>query len=163
MEILQDTSIWVLASFIVFCFIMWKYAKDKFLALLDDRINEIKKEIETAESLRIEAQELLAQYQRKQRDSKKEADQIIATAKQHAKQIKKNAEAELEEMAKRRETLHKERLSRMEENAIQQIQAYAADLALQATQEIITNQLDKKSNVKIVDESIKNVSKQLAA
>jgi F-type H+-transporting ATPase subunit b len=163
MDLLHDTSIWVLASFIVFIFIMWKFAKDKFLALLDNRIEEIKKEIETAEGLRIEAQELLAQYQRKQRDSKKEADQIIATAKQHAKEIKKNAEIELEEMAKRREALHKDRLKRMEENTIQEIQIYAADLALKATQEIISNQLDKKSNVKIVDESIKNVSKQLAA
>ena len=163
MEFFQDPASWILISFIIFCGIMWRFAKDKFLSMIDSRIETIKKEITTAENLRVEAQELLAQYQRKQRDAAKEAQQIVETAKEHAEQIKKDADVELKEAAKRREAQLKERLKRMEDAAIQEIRAYAAELAMQATREIIAEQLDKKANEKLVDESIKSVSKKLAA
>ena len=75
MEFFQDPASWILISFIIFCGIMWRFAKDKFLSMIDSRIETIKKEITTAENLRVEAQELLAQYQRKQRDVAQEAEQ----------------------------------------------------------------------------------------
>jgi F-type H+-transporting ATPase subunit b len=161
MELFQDSSIWVLLSFIVFLGILWVFGRDKFLALLDGKIEEIKKEIETAESLRVESQELLAQYQRKQRDAAKEAEQILETAKKHAAEIKKEAEKELKESMKRREQQLEERIQRMQDSAMQDIRSHAADLALQATTEIITDKLDKKDNEKLVQQSIKNVAGQL--
>lgn len=162
MELFQDTNIWVLISFIVFVIALLKLAKDKVAALLDKRIEEIRKEIDTAESLRIEAQELLAQYQRKQRDAAKEAEEIVANAKQHAAEIQKQAEKDLKEVAKRREQQLKERLERMEQSARQEIQAYAAELAVKATSEIIARQMDKKTNENLINQSIKDVAKQLA-
>ena len=162
MELFQDTSIWVLISFLVFAFVLWKTAKDKVVGMLDKRIEEIRKEIETAESLRVEAQELLAQYQRKQRDAIKEAEEIVATARTHAAEIQKQAEKELTEVAKRREQQLQERLKRMEQNAVQEIRAYAAELAVKATTEIIAKQMDKKTNENLIDQSIKNIARQLA-
>lgn len=161
MEIFQDTGIWVLISFVIFCFIMWKYGKDGILAMLDKRIEAIRKEIETAESLRVDAQELLAQYQRKQRDMAKEAEEIVATAKKHAVEIKKQAEKDLKEIATRREQQLTQRLKNMEQNAMQEIRSYAAELAVKATSELITKQMDKKTNENLVNKSIKDVSGQL--
>ncbi len=161
MEIFQDTGTWVLFSFLIFAFVMWKYGKDGILAALDKRIEAVRKEIETAETLRVEAQELLAQYQRKQRDTAKEADEIVANAKVHAAEIKKQADKDLKEIAARRELQLTERLARMEQNAVQEIQTYAAELAVKATSELIAKQMDKKTNENLVDQSIKDVSKQL--
>ncbi len=162
MELFQDTGIWVLFSFLVFVGIVWKFGKDKIVGMLDKRIEQIRKEIETAESLRIEAQELLAQYQRKQRDAAKEAAEIVETAKTHAAEILKQAEKELDETAKRREQQLEERLKRMEQNAMLEIRAYAAELAVKATSEIIAKQMDKKTNENLVDQSIKDIPKRLA-
>lgn len=161
MALFQDTSIWVLISFLIFVTVLWRVGKDKVLAALDKRIEEIRKEIGTAESLRVEAQELLAQYQRKQRDAAKEAEEIVANAKAHAAEIQKQAEKDLKEIAKRRENQLKERLERMEQNARQEIQAYAAELAVKATTEIISRQMDEKTNENLVDQSIKNVTKHI--
>lgn len=161
MEMFQDSATWVLCSFLIFCFVMWKFGKDKVLALLDKRIEDIRKEIETAESLRVEAQELLAQYQRKQRDASKEAKQIVETAKEHAAEIQKQAEKDLKDLAKRREQQLSERLERMEQNARQEIQAYAAELAVKATSEIISRQMDEKTNENLLNQSIKEVSGRL--
>lgn len=156
-------SNWVLISFAIFAVFTYKKGKGAFVKMLDDRIDAIKNEIETAESLRVEAQELLAQYQRKQRDAAKEADDMIKTAKKHAEEIKKQADLDLKELSKKREEQLAERLQRMEDKAMREIQAYAAELAVNATKEIIAKQMDKKTNENLVKESIKNVSKQISA
>lgn len=158
MELLQDAHTWVLFSFLVFVAIMWKYAKDQILAVLDRRIETIRKEIERAESLRVESQELLAQYQRKQRDASEEAAEIIAAAHTHAAEIKKQAEKDIRDIAKRREEQLQDRLERMEKKAIQEIRTYAAELAVRATSEIIARQMDQKTNENLVEQSIRSVA-----
>ncbi len=161
MEFLQDTNVWYLFSFIAFIALVWKLGKDAILQKLDGRILEIKKEIETAENLRIEAQELLAQYQRKHRDAMKDAEQIIDDAKASAKESTKHAEAELAKTVERREKQLADRLERMQASAVQEIQAYAADLAMNAATEIITEKLDKKTSENLLQQSIKDVAKQI--
>ncbi len=154
MVFLEDSMIWLVFSFLIFCFILVKYGKSAMLNLLDKRITLIKTELETAESLRVEAQELLAQYQRKQRDAEQEAEGIIAKAEQHALEIRKGAEAGLVESLQRREKQLKERLNQMEEKAIQEIRVYAANLAVEATARIIEENMDKKSGEKLIDQSV---------
>ncbi|MEZ5918804.1 MAG: hypothetical protein R3D66_02415 [Alphaproteobacteria bacterium] len=156
-ELLHDSHIWLLASFGVFLAIAWKVGKPAVLQQLDTRIAAIRDEISRAENLRVEAQELLAQYQRKHRDALQESERIIETARQHAQEIRTKAEADLEETMTRREAQLSERLKRMEQNAIDDIQAYAADLAIKATGEIIAGKLDKKANEKLVDQAIKDI------
>lgn len=161
-ELLQDTNVWVLLSFLIFAFVMYKFGVGKFLGLLDSRIEEIKTEIDTAENLRVEAQELLAQYQRKQRDAETEAAQIVANAKEHAKKISDQAKAELEESMNRRETQLKDRLARMEAQAMQDIKAHAARLAVEATKEIIATHLEKDKSLRdrLISDSVADINKR---
>lgn len=161
LEFFQDTNTWITISFVVFAFIVFKGGKGALLGMLDSRIAQIKQEIEMAENLRVEAQELLAQYQRKHRDAVKDAEEIIANAKDHAEHIREKAEKDLDEQMNRREKQLKERLARMEQSAIQEIQKYAADLAIQATAEIIAEKLDKKTNEGLVDDAIKGIGENI--
>lgn len=161
MAFFQEATNWVLISFVIFAIGFWKFGLKLLMGKLDGRIEEIRKEIETAESLRIEAQELLAQYQRKQRDAAKEAEAIVATAQKHAAEIQKVAEAELNELIVRKEAQLKDRLKRMEDVALQDIKSYAAELAVKATAEIIAKQMDEKTNARLVEQSIKTVAGHL--
>lgn len=162
LEILaHDTALWVAISFVIFSVMMFVLGRKSVIGGLDSKINEIKSEIENAERLRVEAQELLAQYQRKQRDAEKEAAEILDHAKKQAEQLKKNAEKTLSENMDRREDQLAERLKRIEENAIAEIQSHAADLAVAASQEMIIKTLDDKLNASLNEETIKNIAKQL--
>lgn len=161
MNLLQSTDIWVLISFIIFAVIAYRMGKKHILRLLDTRIEDIRSEIDTAESLRIEAQELLAQYQRKKREAAKEAEQIIDRARKHAEDIRQMTEKDLSEMAARREAQLAERLKRMEESAMNEIRAYASELAVKATTEIIAAHMDEKAQTRLIDESIQNLSGRL--
>lgn len=161
MQFLNEATNWVLISFVLFMIGFWKFGLSALMGKLDRRIAEIRKEIETAESLRIESQELLAQYQRKQRDAAREAAAIISTAQKHAAEIQKQAESEIDEMVARKEAQLKDRMKRMEDVALQDIKAYAAELSVKATAEIIAKQMDQATNDRLVEQSIKNISSQL--
>jgi len=161
MELLTDEHIWLVISFILFLALAWRYGKGPVVKGLDGRIEEIQKEIATAESLRIEAQELLAQYQRKHRNAMKDAEKIIANAREHALATRRQAEEDLKNTLDRREQQLKERIVRMEQSAVQEIQSYAADLAMKAASEIINDKLDKKTGEKLIDQSITDLPRQI--
>lgn len=162
MDILaHDTSLWVAISFVIFFAIVFMLGRKSVTASLDGKITEIKNEIETAERLRVEAQELLAQYQRKQRDAEKEAGEMLEHAKKQAKQLKKDAEKDLAVSMDRREDQLAERLKRIEENAISEIQSHAADLAVQASQEMIIKTLDDTLNASLNEKTIIDIAKRI--
>jgi len=154
---LYDSNLWYVFSFVIFLGLVLKFGWPAITSLLDERISQIKTDLEEAENLRVEAQEMLAQYQRKHRDAVKEAEEIINKAKQSAKDYKKQAEAELDEIMQRREQQLTDRLKRMEQNAMNEIQAHAADLSMNAARQIVIEKLDKKTNAKLVDEAISNL------
>lgn len=160
-ELLHDTNFWVLLSFIIFVGVFLKYGKAKALASLDEKISSIKTELETAEKLRVDAQELLAEYQRKHMDAMSEAAQIISHARQQAESLKSKAESDLAETLKRREAQLDERLTRIEQNARQEIEAYTAKIAVNAAKNLLTEKIDAKSDKDIINNVLGNVSKTL--
>lgn len=157
----HDTNIWVGISFVVFVAAVIKFAGKGIIGALDKKIEQIKVEIETAERLKKEAQDLLAEFQTKQRDAEKAAAEIIEQAKASALAVQKAAEADLAETMERREAQLTDRLKRIEEKAIADIQNHAAELAIKATREIVEKTLDDKSNTKLVDQAIASVAKYL--
>lgn len=162
MELLShSTGIWVTISFVLFVALAYKKGKQSVVSSLDAKIEKIKTDIDTAESLRIEAQELLAQYQRQQREADKEAKALIDTAKKQAEVIKSDAEAVMAETQKNREAWLEERVKRMEDDAIAQIQAQIADLSVKASGEILVSEIDQKTHDEMVETTIKNLSKSV--
>ncbi|MEM6781769.1 MAG: hypothetical protein AAF569_07895 [Pseudomonadota bacterium] len=160
-DILNDSNVWVAISFVIFGFIVYKFAGKFIVGALDKKIEEIRREIDEAENLRVEAQELLAQYQRKQRDAEKEAKSIIKNAEEHAEKIRVKAEADLAEAMARKEEQLTERLKRIEDNAIADIQNHAAELAVNATTQIIEETLSKDVDQALKDKTISSVSQNL--
>ncbi|MBX2833463.1 MAG: hypothetical protein KTR28_00670 [Micavibrio sp.] len=158
---LDGTKLWFLFSFVVFVIGAFKLGQSKVTGLLDSRIEEIRKRIEDAENLRVEAQELLAQYQRKHRDAVSDAQNIVRKAEQQAAEIRNKAEEELTDSIERRERQLKERLIRMEQDATEEIRRSAAELALNVTAEIINAKLDKKTNDNLIQDSIKEIGGNL--
>lgn len=157
----EDTSLWVALSFVLFALVAYKLGKNAVTGALDGRIEEIKRELDTAESLRVEAQELLAQYQRKQRDAEKEAAEILAQAQKQVAKIREAAEAEIVEVAERREAQLAERLKRIEDKALADIQNHAAAMAVQAASQIITQTMDEKTANDLTDTAMKDLSQAL--
>ena len=75
--LLQDTSTWVSLGFLVVVGLFAYLGVHKQIAqTLDKRAQGISDELDEARRLREEAQELLAQYQRRQREAEEEAQAV---------------------------------------------------------------------------------------
>lgn len=156
-DILHNSNLWVLVSFLIFLYVAFKFGRQSVVSSLDSKIEKIKHDLDTAESLRVEAQELLAQYQRKQREASKEASKIIKTAEEHAAHIQEKAEADIEKSMKRRDIWLKERVARMEEDALQDIRARAIDLAIEASEKVMLAHIDEKTHADMVKKTAKHI------
>jgi hypothetical protein len=81
MGFLATPEFWVAAAFVGFvALVIYMKAPGMVARALDERADAIRSELEGAQRLREEAQAMLADYQRRQRDAEKEAADIVAMA-----------------------------------------------------------------------------------
>lgn len=153
----SDPTFWVLVSFVIFVALVWKPAGRMISQGLDERAEKIRADLDKAAKLREEAQALLAEYQKKQRDALKDAEAIIAAAKAEAEALSKQAAVDLEISLKRREQLALQRIAQAETQALTDVRAAAVDLAMQATRKILADKLDSGRQDALIDEAIKGL------
>src|SRR6056297_2863718 len=82
---LSNTDFVVLIAFLLFIGVLVYYKVHGLLGRkLDERAEGIKSELDEARAIREEAQSLLADFERKQKDVQAQADRIVAQAKDEA-------------------------------------------------------------------------------
>ena len=149
----QDPTFWVLVAFIGFVGVLVYFKVPGMVTKgLDARAEKIKADLEDADALLKEAQDLLASYQKKQREAADEAQEIKARAKEEGKRIVENGRAQLEDSLQRREKLAMDRITQAEASALDEIRARTVDIALDATRDLLANNLsDHKANAMLDD------------
>jgi F-type H+-transporting ATPase subunit b len=159
---LQDANFWVLVSFSLFVgMILYFGVPAMITGALDKRADDIKNELEEARKLREEAQQVLASYQRKQRDAEKEAEAIVEQAQAEAERLAVETQAVLTEQVARRTQQAEEKIGRAEAQALEEVRAIAADVAVSAARRIIEEKLDGDKATKLIDKSIAEVKAKL--
>ena len=125
-------------AFAVFLIIAWRMGALKAITSgLDKRADDIRNELEEARNLREQAAEALALAERRQQDADKEAEAMIAQAKEDAKRIMEEARKELADRLTRREALAEARIARAEAEATDEVRRAAADAATQAAKRLL--------------------------
>lgn len=152
---------WITIALLLFLALAaWKGLRP-MLAKLDTRSERIRKEIEEAQALREEAQKMLADYKRRQRDALKEAEEIVEHSKTEAQRIRQNSEKELEESLQRREQMMMDKIRQAEADAIAEVRNQAVDVAIAASAKLIADNLDKEGQKALTESSIETVGKKL--
>lgn len=160
--LLQDSSFWAFIGLIAFfVLIVFVGAPKAILKALDDRADAIRSELEQAKRLREEAQEMLASYQRRQREAEAEADAIIDQAKAEAKILKEEARKDLAQRLERRTAMAEQRIAQAEAQAAAEVKAAAAELAAEAAEALLAKGLKKTDLNKLVDADITTVGDRL--
>src|SRR5215470_15971386 len=126
----QMAEFWVAVAFGVFVLILLYYRVPTLVAKsLDDRAEAIRKELDEARRLREEAQNLLADYQKKHRNVGQEADSILELARGHAAALAQQTPAHPKDMLERRTRKAEDNIARAEAQPEQDGHAQAIDLA----------------------------------
>lgn len=158
---LHDPTFWTAVAFVIFVAAMYRPVKKALVGALDGRIDQIRSEVEEAQRLREEAQALLASYQRKQREAAQEAEEIVKKAREEAELHRKETESAMADLLKRQEAQAVEKIAQAEAAAVQEVRDVAVDLAIAATQKILTEKVTGDLSDKLVDEAITELPQKL--
>ncbi|MEK9724082.1 MAG: F0F1 ATP synthase subunit B [Rhodospirillaceae bacterium] len=158
----HDPTFWVLVSFVMFIGVLVYFKVPGLVtSALDKRAEKIKADLDEADTLLKEAQDLLAAYQKKQRDAANEGQDIKASAREEAERILVHGRERLEESLKRREKLAVDRIAQAETAALDQIRAHTVDIALAATHDLLAGKLSDAKADAMVDDAIKELPNRL--
>jgi F-type H+-transporting ATPase subunit b len=146
--------IWTLVVFGLSMFLLGKLAFPRIAEALDRRQHAIEESIDTAERIRKEADEILAEYRARLAEARGQADEIVARARKTGEA----AETELiaDARAKREEMMEQTRrdIEAETRRAILEIRAEVADLTVLATEKVTRKTLTDADHKRLVEEAL---------
>lgn len=153
-----DSSFWALVGLFLFFAVLYRFkVHELVIGALDGRGDRIRGELEEARRLREEAQQLLAEYQRKRKEAESEAEAIVEAAKSEAGQIAAEAKARTEEYVTRRTTLAEQKIAQAEIDAVNAVRASAVDVSIAAAETLIGDKMTARARGQLFKASLEQV------
>jgi F-type H+-transporting ATPase subunit b len=160
---LHNATFWLFVSMVIFLAVVGKPAKKAILSMIDTRRDKVRAELEEAERLRSEAQELLTSSQRQHRDAVQEAEAIITAAKEDANRMRTEAAESLKQLVASREQAALAKIAQAEATATREARELASQLALAASRELLKQKLTGASADALIDGAIADLPQKLAS
>ena len=98
------------------------------------KLNEIKKELDEAEKLKVEAKNLLSNYENKIDKSKKEVQEIINLAKKDSEKMILEKTEKFHQMMEDRKKNAEQKINQMKENALKDIKNISIKISMEAVE-----------------------------
>ena len=150
-----DATFWVAVSFLLF-FGLLIYLKipQKVNNSLNDQINKMKKELDEAEKLKVEAKNLLSNYESKIDKSKKEVTMIINLAKKDSEKAILEKTEKFHQIMENKKKNAEQKIIQMKENALRDIKNISVKISMEAVELLIKNSVDKNKLEKLYTNSL---------
>ena len=159
---LGDPTTWVFIAVVIFLLALLYFGIHKKIAgALDARADAIRSELDEARRLREEAQALLASYQRKQKEAEAQAEEIVKQARSDAENMATQARKDLAERLERRAEQAEAKIANAEAQALGEVKAKAADLAMDAAENILRTKMSAAEKSKFIQDGIKQMGATL--
>ncbi len=158
---LEKDATWVAIGFVMFLLLLVYFkVPGQIIKILDSRAQKINDELEEAKKLREEAQTVLVEFQKKNKEAEKTAKTIIDDAKKIAKNYEKETKIKLEESLERKKKLLDEKLKRAESEALSSIKEKVSEVVFEAVNKSITsNNIKSSSYDQMLEDGIKQIRK----
>ena len=156
-----DAAFWATIALFVFVGVaLYLKLPAMITKALDGRIKAIEGELAEAERLRQEAKFLLEEYEAKRQAAATEAEGIVAAAREEAFRLTAEAKTALEDLIVRRTKAVDDTIAQAESQAIAEVRARSADVAVEAARVLLTRQMGSKGDA-LIDAAIKDVGSKL--
>jgi F-type H+-transporting ATPase subunit b len=149
-----DLAIWTWAVFLLLLLVLAKFAWKPIVAALDERENNIAKNIEDAARQNEDARQLLAEYDRRLAAAQDQVRAILDDARKSAEQsqqeilAKGRAEAEAEMNRAKRE------IETATSVALKELAERSTDLAIELAGKIVRKELSAKDHAQMIQEAV---------
>jgi F-type H+-transporting ATPase subunit b len=158
--IAENPHTWVYLGFAIFIVAAGPRIWRALAAMLDQRALKIKSDLDMAQKLRDEAQALLGEYQRKQKDAQSETEAIVASAKEMADDQIADVRQKLEQLLARREKTALEKIAQAEAQALAEVRREAIDVATLAARRLVAQQMTDEKAERLIDQAIADLSRR---
>jgi F-type H+-transporting ATPase subunit b len=159
---LNNTDFVVLIAFFVFIGVLVYFKVPGMLtSMLDKRADDIRSDLDEARALREEAQTILADFERKQKDVQAQADRIVAQAKEESEIFAEQAKEELKKSIARRLAAAEDQIASAEAGAVREVRDTAVTVAIAAAGDVVAKGMNATSANKLIDEAISDIGAKL--
>ena len=157
-----DATFWVAVSFFIFfgCLVYLKVPQ-KINNSLTDQINKMKKELDESEKLKIEAKNLLSNYENKIDKSKKKVLEIINLAKKDSEKTILEKTEKFHQTMENKKKNAEQKIAQMRENALRDIKNISVKISMDTVEHLIKNSIDKNKLEQLYTKSLEQAKTSL--
>jgi len=150
---------WTVITFLILLLILKKLAWKPILTALDQRENSIKEALEKADKARLEAQKALEENKASIVRAEEEAKKIIDQSRLFADKLKEQIMQDSKVKAQKIIEDASAEIERKKDSAFNELKSQIVDIAVQAAEKILKENLDKDAQKKIIDKHIADIRK----
>ncbi len=161
-SILDNATLWVAISFIIFVILVFNPLKKIMLTNLDNKIAELKSQLEESKKLKEDAEKLFAEQNKKYQEALIKIKKINADAIYESKIIKKKIEEDIKNSLIRKDKGFKQLSSQMELKVREDLKKEIIKKTLYYTEYKIKKKLKKTHNSKLISESLSKLTNHLS-
>jgi F-type H+-transporting ATPase subunit b len=153
----KNEMIWGGLSFLVLLVALWKFGIPAATKMSNERTEKIRTSLDAAETAKVEAEAVLADYQRKLADAKAESARIVEEARVQADQVGKDIKARAEAEANDLRQRNAEQVGAERDRVLGEMQGQVATLAIELAEKVVESNLDREANTRLIENYIASV------
>jgi F-type H+-transporting ATPase subunit b len=145
-------------AFAILFFFMWKWVIPRVNAILDERRDRIRGELEGAERTRAEAERELTEYRAQLADAREQSNRIIEEARKTADQLRRDLQSKAEQEAQTTVLRAQDEIRAERDRVFQELRAQIADMAVDLAGRVVGASLDATTHERLIDDYIDQVT-----
>ena len=150
----SDPQFWVAVSFILFIAAIFNPVRKIPTSSLDAQIKDIKNKIDEVENLRNEAQKALDELKERETKVEKEIQNLNLESAKRIAELKDISTSKLTDQIEKRKILAKNKIEQLVRDTNNSIKNYISSVAIEATRNILLQNLSKDKKSALIEESI---------
>lgn len=147
-----------LIAFLVFIWLLWRFAVGPIVKVLDQRQEQIGESMAAAERMQAELRATQSRNEEVLLEARREAQDVLSTARLNGEQMLARARDEANAQAETYLTRAQESLRQETEQARQQLRREVGDLAVLAAGRIIRKELDPQTQSRLIEQTLSDAS-----
>ena len=150
----SDPQFWVAVSFIIFIAAIFNPVRKILTSSLDAQIKDIKNKIDEVENLKNEAQKALDELKERETKVEKEIQNLNLESQKRITELKDISTAKLTDQIEKRKILAENKIEQLVRDTNNSIKNYISGVAIEATKNILIQNLNKDKKSALIEESI---------
>lgn len=152
---------WAALNFFVLLAILYKFAYDPLLKMLDDRRNTIESSLRHAEEVRVDIERMKQEAQSNLLEARKEAQEIVSRATKIGEETREEILSKAKDEAANERKKAVQEIETAKDRALNELRDTAATLAIMAAEKVLGKTITSDDHQKMVREFVDEVGDRL--